>query len=1707
MSRSLSKVSSYAKRFSTRSLLTILVLLLIAVTVLLKINSKPGKIVAAWWDESWAYRRTITVSNSSGSNLTDFQIAITIDTAALITAGKMKSDCSDIRLTDNNSSLLPVWLETYGLNACNSTTSKLWTKLSSLPTSGATVYLYYGNSLASSTFDGNNVFMFFDDFDNSSIDTNKWNQTGSLTSISNQRLRADRANGTGSLYSKNTFSRPFVLDMDFYPTQYPSGWEGTYHGSISFGTYNTSYQTEHTWVPYGGGGNSYCGLCDDGGCYHGPYVNPVTVGNNLYKINMQIQPTQSGPIGYMTYTNRRDDSTGSQASSTVTTGATTGNDPLYIGLADYGNNVSDDLEWDNWRVRKYAAVEPTIATANEEKSPAPVGYWKFDEGAGTVAYDSTKNASNGTISSTAWQTEDQCVSGKCLQFNGSNSVITVTDPTNNSLDFGTGDFTVEFWINYRGTTATNQTPGTIINKNSGGSTGNPGFFAGISTYSGNGSNYGIVFSTTNGAWGDGNVEHNGTYNPNTWYHVTGVRSGNTFTIYKNGKYGTSVTKAGVGVDISNAQNFKIGGGSWGYVNASIDDVKVYPYARTVAQIKSDYASGLNHVSTDTGISASLGSNNKNESFNNGLVAYWKMNENTGTSLSDSSGNNRIANFGTGSSVPTWNTGKFASGLNFNGTQSYVDTPDLNFTGEFTYSLWINNSDNAGTRMWSSGSGSQKFGGLSNKFFVRVISDSDNAVLLPSANSWHHIVLTRNSNDKVDLYIDGQTSTRLFSDTVQSGTATFALLGNTNDGSNQLFMGKLDEVRLYNRALSPSEVQDLYNWAPGPIAYYDFNEGSGTTVNDKSGNSLTGTASGGSTWTSGKYGSSLYFDGVNDTVVVNHNSILEPKSITVGFWAKIKSDGTRHVLVTKWTGFTTEVTSGGVFQWGLNGLSGQYFGSKTVPYDQWIYLTSTYDDQTKQQCIYFNGIQQECQIPTGSINYGQGSLQFSWSSEAHGNIDDIKIYNYARTTKQIVEDMNGGHPVGGSPVGSQLAYYKFDEGYGNTVNNWGNGGNGMTGIFGTGSSSPTWNNNGKYNKAISFDGNDFVQLFNSTLENIGVSGDFSVTVWNYQSSFSGTKVIVGQGYGGAPGGHTYGRWQIGTNGARGWISLYGGSSSPSYKQITGAINLSASTWNQISAIFSRSEGKIKLYINGKLDSQINWDGYIENVSTNRLVLGYNSGTNDQYMNGIVDEVKFYNVALTDEEIKIDYNRGSALQMGSVSSDTGNTAPSTAASQEYCVPGDTGNCAAPIAQWKMDEKTGTTAYDTSGSGNNSTLGAGGYAPTWTQGKFGSGLKFDGVDDRLNIGSTIYIGNTDWTVSAWIKTTSTGINSVLSNQSGGPVSNDLRIENSKITYTHYNGAWINASGTSNVADGKWHFLTWANHSNQTIDLYVDGVKETTASSTIGTNGPVDQIGRNWTVSANAYIDQVRVYNYSRTPAQIAWEYNRGNPVGWWKFDECQGNTASDWSYKGNAGAISIGGGGSQTSAGTCTDNLATSAWNNGKNGKYNSSLNFDGTDDRVTLGNPAALQVEKGDFSVSAWVYPTLSKCGREAVDKGKNILCGSFLYGGWSLGGQSGNLGFVVSDSVGQQYRYLNFTSQLNRWYHLVGIRKGNTVYLYADGKLIQSDDITGFTIDSDANLSIGGNTAAAWLWPGQIDDVRLYNYALTSTQVKTLFTNGAVYFGQ
>ncbi|MBN1996393.1 DUF2341 domain-containing protein [candidate division KSB1 bacterium] len=131
-----------------------------------------------WWDTQWLFRAGFAVNNPTGQVLTDYQVKYTIDTATLITAGKMNTDASDMRFADAADLKLDYWIE----SGVNTASTIVWVKIPTLPTGLTTIYMYYGNPVASGESNGDAVFVFFDHFDGTSLDPGKWSVTyGSIS--------------------------------------------------------------------------------------------------------------------------------------------------------------------------------------------------------------------------------------------------------------------------------------------------------------------------------------------------------------------------------------------------------------------------------------------------------------------------------------------------------------------------------------------------------------------------------------------------------------------------------------------------------------------------------------------------------------------------------------------------------------------------------------------------------------------------------------------------------------------------------------------------------------------------------------------------------------------------------------------------------------------------------------------------------------------------------------------------------------------------------------------------------------------------------------------------------------------------------------------------------------------------------------------------------------------------------------------------------------------------------------------------------------------------------------------------------------------------------------------------------------------------------------------------------------------------------------
>lgn len=112
-------------------------------------------ICQAWLSAAHKYRVPVTVTNP-GAALTSYQVLVSLGSAALVSAGKLRSDCGDLRATDaDKTTSLPLWLE----SGCNTATTRVWVKVPALASSASrTIFLYYGNPTATSASNFSTTF-------------------------------------------------------------------------------------------------------------------------------------------------------------------------------------------------------------------------------------------------------------------------------------------------------------------------------------------------------------------------------------------------------------------------------------------------------------------------------------------------------------------------------------------------------------------------------------------------------------------------------------------------------------------------------------------------------------------------------------------------------------------------------------------------------------------------------------------------------------------------------------------------------------------------------------------------------------------------------------------------------------------------------------------------------------------------------------------------------------------------------------------------------------------------------------------------------------------------------------------------------------------------------------------------------------------------------------------------------------------------------------------------------------------------------------------------------------------------------------------------------------------------------------------------------------------------------------------------------------
>lgn len=757
---------------------------------------------------------------------------------------------------------------------------------------------------------------------------------------------------------------------------------------------------------------------------------------------------------------------------------------------------------------------------------------------------------------------------------------------------------------------------------------------------------------------------------------------------------------------------------------------------------------------------------------------------------------------------------------------------------------------------------------------------------------------------------------------------------------------------------------------------------------------------------------------------------------------------------------------------------------------------------------------------------------SSSNFCDGIVDDVRIYNRVLSATEIgdVYQATGGIDL------SLVGHWKLDETSGTTVADSSTYGNNGTNT----NASPAWApSGGKVNGALEFSANtDTIDAGNWE---IGGTGGITLAAWVYKRSFANSgRRVISKSNTGTPADHA---WALKFNAASNerldfrltTVNGYEENSMPNGSYPTSWLN----EWHHVAVTYDESDGGIEYYLDGILigTDTHSLGGAIDTTSGNPIGIGNQASgaenTNARSMDGFLDDVRVYNRPLSTNEIQ---SLAAACQEGSMIYNADRHVP------QYCAGDDNWIAMGPVrdgitngllAHWQLDETSGTTAGDASGSLLNGTMQGGLDASTNSRnGKINTSLNFDGIDDQISLGDIdIAEGDTEVSVCAWVYVDSASISkdhdifSDLTDPGGGAQGlllwvDDVALSSGNtdtITFTvNPTLARAEAPSSSFVAR-EWTHLCGTFLANTYTRLFKNGemiAEDTSPVSAVQSSASAaSYIGRRGGPPGTGFfqgkIDEVRVYNRALSRSEIQALFDLGNNddsslVGHWKLDELSGTNAVDSSGNSNTG--------------TLTNYSSPEPWSS--SGQVNSSLNFDGSSNYVQIADSTSLDVTS-NLTVAAWVKP--DTC---TPDPGGGANMRSIM-GKWQKAGNNRayilgmsrgtncNLLFNISDDGGWAGEAANgvVTTDIltvDTWAHVVATYDGSTnlASIYINGTLSASSTATDAAsvniYNSSAPLRIGATQDwgdSPKYFSGHIDDVRVYNRVLSTTEIDALHKMG------
>ncbi len=367
----------------------------------------------------------------------------------------------------------------------------------------------------------------------------------------------------------------------------------------------------------------------------------------------------------------------------------------------------------------------------------------------------------------------------------------------------------------------------------------------------------------------------------------------------------------------------------------------------------------------------------------------------------------------------------------------------------------------------------------------------------------------------------------------------------------------------------------------------------------------------------------------------------------------------------------------------------------------------------------------------------------------------------------------------------------------------------------------------------------------------------------------------------------------------------------------------------------------------------------------------------------------------------------------------------------------------------------------------------------------MSFDGTDDYIDSGNKNT--PTQVTVTSWVYRSSTGVEHRVvdfghdsSNNYGfrfGPTNND------SVRFDFGDGSSFYQNSGGSIGSGQWKFIAGIYNSNGDWSIYVDGSKVNSGNSG---NGSIADGSRPLRIGCASYsttdsnfdgkLDDVRIYNRALSQPEIKALYSLTAPSGSLVDDDPRENLVSHWKLDGTA-VDAVGSNDGTVNGATAVD------------GFYNQCYSFDGTDDEISISDG----LTNYPLTLSWYANFHRKNTTNELIHIGFDYSNNK----GVNIKDEDGNIAVLIGDtwSIGSTQNIDLIIT--NEWHHytLIVDRSGQAS-LYRD-----ADYIVSGTSESNSGITSTSEISPNGAIDGKIDDVRIYDRALTAFEVQQLYEYG------